>query len=115
MQTTDTPVSLCPECNYKLECASAAESTPSPGDWALCFNCGAALQFDEELRQVRPTVEVPEEVRAQAEKLRSFKAGRRPHGIIVCAPEDRSFADDLVKAMAAEGVRLTVEDKVRKR
>jgi hypothetical protein len=58
MTHTPLPISFCPICFYKMDCASQylGEERPEPGDPSLCLNCGAILVFNEEmrLRKIKP-------------------------------------------------------------
>jgi len=49
----------CPRCFYQLDCAFAADASddpPVPGDFTLCFKCGAILVFTDDL-DVRPATD----------------------------------------------------------
>lgn len=52
MRTTHLPPSRCPGCGYLMDAASDAEGNarPVPGDISICFGCGTAVCFDDELR-----------------------------------------------------------------
>lgn len=54
------PVSLCPECGYKMDgtAAAAAEHLmPQAGDVSVCLNCGQLLLFEEAMTMRKPTRE----------------------------------------------------------
>ena len=60
MTTYTTPISFCPQCNYKMDSADPArndEGKPEPGDSSVCLNCGQLLVFDGELILRTPTRE----------------------------------------------------------
>lgn len=46
----------CPQCRYKMDRASdfTGEGPPKPGDFSMCFNCGALNLFDEGLKLREP-------------------------------------------------------------
>lgn len=55
----DMPVSVCPECGYKLERATETlrdGRRPGPGDFSVCMMCAAVLRFDEQLKLVATTI-----------------------------------------------------------
>lgn len=56
MKTTLTPISYCPECDYRFTVASDltdAPNGPSAGDISICINCGEVLEFNDILVAVR--------------------------------------------------------------
>jgi hypothetical protein len=50
-RTTHLKPDRCPACLYRLDAAIAAfkDVTPSPGDFTVCIQCGAVLEFDNNL------------------------------------------------------------------
>jgi hypothetical protein len=50
MITTVLPDNVCPSCGAPIVCASHETARPKPGDLSLCFTCGAAMRFTEDLR-----------------------------------------------------------------
>lgn len=57
MLTTETPPSMCLKCGVWLDCASAEEAVPSPGDLTICIKCGQTMAFDKHLRLRELTAE----------------------------------------------------------
>lgn len=55
----DIPESHCWNCNAPLRMAASIQpdkvQTPKPGDYSICFHCGAPAEFDEALRLVKPS------------------------------------------------------------
>lgn len=53
------PVSICPHCGQRFECATALqqEGGPGPGDVSICWTCGELAMFDDEMRLRAPTAE----------------------------------------------------------
>ena len=55
--TNIMPEDVCPVCGTMADRASdpdpKTENYPKPGDLSLCWQCGALLQFDIELRLTR--------------------------------------------------------------
>lgn len=53
------PVSICPHCGERFECATnfLLEGGPGPGDISICYSCGELAVFDDEMRQRAPTAE----------------------------------------------------------
>ncbi len=52
-------VSICPICNYEMDCATAIddkEANPIPGDVSVCLSCGEIFVFDEQLQLTTPTI-----------------------------------------------------------
>lgn len=47
--TTRLPVSQCPTCETQLDAASHLAAVPKPGDFSICIQCGALLQFRPDL------------------------------------------------------------------
>jgi len=46
------PVSTCPTCGYKMDCASCyydEKARPRPGDYSVCMKCGEIQRFTEAL------------------------------------------------------------------
>jgi hypothetical protein len=63
VRTTKTPPSPCPECKDVQYGASHKDNAvPEPGDYSLCFNCGALLRFDEDLKLVAVSDADPNEL-----------------------------------------------------
>jgi len=54
---TMTPVSPCPWCGHKLDCATALEKGAKPrrGDITLCIQCGKLMVFKKDLTVRKPT------------------------------------------------------------
>ena len=52
IHTDGGPPPACPECESVLDAATINEdgAVPSPGDWSVCFECGAILRFTDDLR-----------------------------------------------------------------
>lgn len=54
MPAENLPPSYCPDCDYgPMDCASnlfGRNAQPKPGDVSICANCGAFLEFDDELQ-----------------------------------------------------------------
>lgn len=50
-----TPTDHCPACEYKLDAATSAAgdgAKPSAGDVSLCINCGALLEYTDDLHVI---------------------------------------------------------------
>lgn len=52
--TTETPGCICVHCQQEHS-HTTGEGHPSPGDFALCIQCGELNVFDERLRFRKPT------------------------------------------------------------
>lgn len=42
----------CPACGYRLDAAmdaAGSDAAPGPGDFTVCFGCGAVLRYTDEL------------------------------------------------------------------
>lgn len=52
LKITDMPV--CPNCSYVLDAETPifGGRGPRPGDYSVCFSCGACLQFDRNLDHI---------------------------------------------------------------
>lgn len=58
--TPRIPRQACSECGYVMDAAThtlRSKSAPKPGDLALCFNCGHAMIFDDNMRHREITPE----------------------------------------------------------
>ena len=51
---TSVPTTACWECGHRSDAASGA-TTPKPGDFTLCINCGALSVFADDLAARPPT------------------------------------------------------------
>lgn len=63
----------CPDCLYQMDRSfvpSDPKARPGPGDYSFCFNCGAALVFDERLQLRRITEEELQEAEKDPEFVR---------------------------------------------
>ena len=65
----EMPPSACPFCGEIQDSACAAPGSadpterPQPGDFTLCFDCGAALVFaDDDLRLRKPSARESDEI-----------------------------------------------------
>lgn len=75
MITTRVPPSDCPTCGARTDAATEApamRARPQPGDYSICFACGAICRFDATLRLVALDADerVPSYIVALAERLR---------------------------------------------
>ena len=83
MSATDNhpiPPSLCPTCGYAMDRASASDGDhkPSESEISLCFGCGAALQFDANLRPRLVTLsDLQALAREDPDMLRKLEAAHR--------------------------------------
>ena len=61
MRTYRTIESRCPVCRTELSAATSTEDVPTrgpwPGDFSLCFDCGAMLRYDDLSRPRLATVD----------------------------------------------------------
>jgi len=79
MQTTRVPGSRCHVCGKRHSAATATQrqtDQPSPGDYAVCFYCGAVERFTDTLQLVPVTLDAdtPTEV---LRLVRAIKARTR--------------------------------------
>jgi hypothetical protein len=54
---TDLPKDACLNCGHELNAASntTGDAQPEPGDITICFYCGHLMEFDADLRLVKPS------------------------------------------------------------
>ena len=62
-RNTVVPTSFCPYCLKKLNRAGHMnrQFRPRPGDFSVCIDCGNILQFDADLRVIKPALSVVEQ------------------------------------------------------
>lgn len=50
LRTSETPTTVCGNCGSRNDRATSAHGhAPKPGDISVCYHCGLAGQFDEDL------------------------------------------------------------------
>lgn len=56
-KTTQVPETICPSCGWKNDAAThpTEDVAPTPGDLSVCLGCQEVMQFDPDLRLVKPT------------------------------------------------------------
>jgi hypothetical protein len=70
----------CPKCGYELDAATSMvdNDLPDPKDYSVCLNCGALLQFDNDLRlqavrdPERAYDDIPRDLREKVKKAQLF-------------------------------------------
>lgn len=48
-----TPRQNCPHCGYPIDRSAGQDRPPEPGDFTVCFHCGAVLSFGPGLLLVK--------------------------------------------------------------
>jgi hypothetical protein len=59
MKEARLPLSECPHCHYKMDCATCVdkpEELPKPDDVTICLKCGEVLVFTENMGLRLPTL-----------------------------------------------------------
>lgn len=59
MITNENMKSVCPHCNYEMDCATPVEGSPKPKpvDISICINCAAINVFTDEEGHIRATTD----------------------------------------------------------
>lgn len=85
LETFKIPLSICPVCGHKMDCASEPARgghPPKAGDLGLCLKCGEILVYgdDQKLRQagVDDLLEIPPHIEDYLNKWQAKIRAERP-------------------------------------
>jgi len=85
LNASRVPESRCPSCFKLGDAATEIRNQlvqPQPGDFSICWNCGALLRFDADLTTVLAAdmSELTDEQRREVERAQASIRGRRSPG-----------------------------------
>ena len=84
MNSHHVPVSVCPICQYEMDCATNVQGKepPNQNSFSLCLRCGEILRFTPELKLREVTLsdllELPRDVDRLLTKAQQLIRQQRP-------------------------------------